>query len=150
MARYSLADYSITVKLPSNLAAEFGVETISVGGENSYTSSISVAMNSSLWSTSGDNTGSFVHTKNLDRTGTCSVSLNQMSTQVAKFIRLCNIFYRTTEEYDGLTITVNSSQNIPVCICDDCYINKIPDQSFGNTPSDQTWQFTCGRITFVD
>lgn len=149
MARYSLAKYLLTVSIPRALADKFGAGTITVGGEGSHTSSISIAYKESLWTTEGDSTGSWVHNKNLDRTGTATVVLNQLASNVVKFKTLCNIFYDSSEDYDGLTLTLTDSEGQKIATCEDCYITTIPAQEFGNTATTQNWEFTCGRITML-
>lgn len=148
MTRYSLADHILTVTIPANLANEFGVNTLTIGGEGSYTSSISVSLSSQLWSTEGDASGSWAHNKNLNRTGTVTVQINQLSEKIAKFITLCNLYYKSNVDYDGLTLVVESVNNGTVATCTDCYIQGIPSQDFGASAANQQWTFTCGKIIF--
>lgn len=148
MARYSLANYTLTISISTELAGDFGIETLTVGGEGSYLDNISINLNDNLWSTEGDATGSWVHNKNLNRTGTCSVTLSMLSDNVARFITLCNLYYNSTNNYSGLTMALRSSDEKTIATCDDCYIQKIPNQEFQSTAQNQTWVFTCGKITF--
>lgn len=148
--RYSLANYRLSVTIPSSLASQLGIEELSIGGEGSYTESISISYTNDLFTTTSDATGSWVHEKNLARNGTVTVSINQMSKQIARFKRLCNLFYSSTEEgdEDGLTMVLTDNTNQVVATCVDCYITRIPEQSFAATTSNQSWTFTCGKITF--
>lgn len=145
--RYSLTKYYLSIAIPSSLASEFGTDSITIGGTGSYLSQISISLNKNLWETQGDSTGSWIHNQNLDRTGTASVQLNQLSKNIAKFKTLCNIYYDATKDYDGLTLTITDADSNKIATCDDCYISKIPNQEFGDTATTQTWEFTCGRIT---
>lgn len=147
MARYSLANYILTVTIPTELAGTFGANTLTVGGEGSYLDSMQVSLSQNLWSTEGDSTGSWVHNKNLDRTGTCQITLSMLSDKVARFITLCNLYYAADSDYSGLTLELSSSDGTTIATCNDCYITKIPDQQFQSTAQRQTWEFTCGRIT---
>lgn len=147
MAKYSLADYILTITLPADLASQFGTDTISVGGEGSYLGSIVLGFNSNIWETEGDATGSWVHNRNLDRTGTVDVTLNMLSDNVAKFIRVCNLYYNSETITDGLTMTVSTLSGTNIANCLDCFITKIPNQEFEEKAKTQSWSFTCGKIT---
>lgn len=142
---YSLANHILTVALPQALIAQFGADYISIGGEGSYLDSVTVSISNDLFQTVGDYTGSWHHNKNLNAQGTVSVSLNQMSPQVARFKRLCNIF--KNGDYDGLTLTLKTLQGTLISTAVDAYITKIPDQAFQTTAQSQTWSFTSGKVT---
>lgn len=146
--RYSLAEYLVTITIPTDLASAFGTNSISIGGEKSYLDNISAAYSTSQWSIAGDDTGGYVHNKSLNRTGTVTLSLSQVSPQISKFKTLCNLFYNSTEDYDGLTITVSDLQGNVVCTCEDCMISGIPQQSFGSTAQPQNWTMNVGTLTF--
>lgn len=145
--RYSLAQYILTITLPANLASEFGAQAISVGGENSYLESMSVSYRSTLWETSADNTGSWVHNQNLDRSGTVTLSLNQVSIAVAKFKKLCNLYFNASNIYEGLTLELSDTDGNTIATCNDCLVTKIPDQALSNAAQNQSWTLTCGKIT---
>lgn len=142
---YSLADHILTVALPQRLVSQFGTEFISVGGEGSYLDSITIRIDNRLFDTVGDYTGSWHHNKNLNAQGSVSVSINQLSPQVARFKRLCNLF--KNGDYEGLTLTVKTLQGTLISTALDCYISKIPDQDFRGTAQNQTWDFTSGKVT---
>ena len=86
------------------------------------------------------------YNKNLSKVGTASVSLSQLSDQVAKFIQFAKLFY--SGDYDGFTISLTANDGTPVAYCHDCYFTKIPDQSFGENAAMQTWTLTCGEVDF--
>ena len=90
MKRYCLANYILTADIPVDIG--FGSQSVSIGGEGSYLDTITVHLNNSLFSTQGDNTGAWVHIKNLDKTGTVTISINQMSDKIASFKALMNIY----------------------------------------------------------
>lgn len=144
---YSLAKYILSIAIPTELVPFFG-ETLSIGGQGSYLGQITLSLNENLWSTSGDYTGSFVHNKNLNKTGSCTVSIQQISEMISKFKTLCNVFYNNDEDYDGLTLTLSTLDQTKIATCESCFIQKIPDQNFGTTSASQDWVFTCGAINF--
>lgn len=147
--RYSLSDYILSI---ANLPASLGLEnnTISVGGSESYLNSVSAENTSQMWSTQGDATGSWVHSKNLDRTGTITIQLNQMSPQIASLIQILNAFYDISNDTinNGMTITLQDRNMKHVFDAKDCFIQKIPTQSYGQTADNQSWTITCGKLTF--
>lgn len=150
--RYSLSRYILTLALPEDFdptfVAAFG-STLSIGGEGSYVNQFQVSLNKSVWSTDGDATGSWVHNQNLDRTGTCAVQIKQVSDAVFKFIRLCNCFYTSSLSYEkGINLTLRDNEGNVIATCEDCYIDKIPEQVMSDSSAFQTWTFTCGKITF--
>lgn len=148
--RYSLSDYILSVTLPSTLAATVlgsPNETLSIGGEQSYVGGITVSFSKNTWETTGDYTGSYVHVLNKDRTGTIQIDINQVSDAVTRLIRIFELYY--SGNYDGCTLSVtDATDNKEVCRAESCLIQKIPDQQMSESPQDQQWVFTCGRITF--
>lgn len=148
MKRYCLANYILTIDIPEDIG--FGSTSVSIGGEGSYLDSITISRPTEMFKTEGDSTGSWVHTKSLDKTGTVTVSIKQVSDKIAVFKALMNVYGNLNTEADGLTLTLRDTLNNDICICEDCLIDKIPDQSFEAEPKSQSWSFTCGRITFID
>ncbi len=167
--RYALADYEIAITFPNSLsygtgttATSFveksGVENdkpIVIGGpgengiDGSYTGSITVKRNKELWTTEGDATGSWVHNKNLDRTGTISVDITQVSDQIVTLTYLCSAYESVQDSIGGLEIEIkNIATNETVASGIDCYITKIPDHNFKETADRFTFEFTCGRVMF--
>lgn len=144
--RYSLADHIISFESKDQKINElFG--SISIGGEGSYLDSITISTDSNIWETTGYSTGAWVHDKNLSRIGTVNITISQLTDAVARFIQLCKIYYAGGHD-EGITLTlVDNTQRI-ICTCIDCYIQKIPEQGFGPKAANQTWTFTCGKITF--
>ena len=144
MARYSLANYILTLRPNDTTLRNFG--SVVVGGEGNYTDSISVSLDNNTFSTTGFATGAWVHNKSLSKTGTATISLSQVSDQVAKFIQFAKLFY--SGDYEGFTISVTTNDGTPVVYCYDCYFKKIPDQSFGENAATQSWVLTCGEVDF--
>ena len=143
--RYSLANYVLSIEPnDSRLKSMFG--TISIGGDGSYLGSITLSRTTSLFTTQGYPTGGWVHSKNLDRTGTASLNLNQLSSIVAKLVKMLNVYY--TGDYDGLTLSVSDTSGNKIASAIDCYITQIPAQVLGSSAQDQTWSFTCGQVNF--
>lgn len=153
---YSLADVQAIIKIPDVIPENvISLRNLAIGGpgemgEGSFVGSITITRTSNLFSTTGDSTGSWTHNKNLDRTGSCNIAINQISDTIVKLAQLCNAFESIQGNYPGMTISIVSSANdagMPIAICEDCYITKIPDQGFAATAATQVWVFTCGRIT---
>lgn len=148
MKRYCLANYILTADIPEDIG--FGTQSVSIGGEGSYMDTITVTMNNPMFTTQGDYTGSWVHVKNLDQTGQIQVAIKQVSDKIATFKALMNVYRNLDSEATGMTLTLRDTLNNTICIAEDCVIDKVPDQAFANEPASQTWNFLCGKITFVD
>lgn len=161
---YSLADYQLTIGLSDSIAAKLGLRdqfgnlltNFSIGGpgengEGSFVGQISVQRSRELFSTTGDPTGSWVHDKNLDRTGTISIDITQISDDVITLVQLCQIFESVQSSMPGLELTINSvasSAGNTMVTGRDCYIQKLPDLTLGETAGRLTWSFTCGQIVY--
>ena len=105
-----------------------------------------MSLEKDLWSTTGFATGGWAHDKNLSRIGSCTISIHQLSDAVIMLIRLCKVYY--TGDYAGYTITVADAKGNQVANCIDCYPTKIQDQEFKESSDNQSWEFTCGQITY--
>lgn len=146
--RYSLADHVVTIGLPPDVSNASGLpKTISIGGEGSYLGSISISRNSPLFTTTGDATGSWHHDKNLNKTGKVTLQINQLAPQVAQLISLFKLYEKSSTLTDGLTIVVTEG-NDTVASCNDCYVDQVPEMSFGDTASNQSWSLTCGEVMY--
>ena len=144
--KYSLANYILSIDSNDpTIKNMFGA--ISIGGEGNYLGNIVVSIVNDMWSTNGYATGAWVHNKNLDRHGTVTVQLNQLSNQVAKFIQLCKIFY--SGDYEGFTLSLSDINGNKIATGIDCYIQKIADQTYDSSASNQSWVFTCGQINYI-
>ena len=163
--RYALADYQITVSIPTGggeynrilqMAGLTGGTSITIGGDGegegkygSFVGSINVKRNKELWTTDGDATGSWVHNKNLDRTGTIDVELTQVSDQIVQLAYLCSAYESVSDAVEGLHLEVkNTASGSKIVDAIDCYITKIPDHPFQDTAQKLTFSFTCGRIMY--
>lgn len=143
--KYSLANYILSITPNDQVIRNmFGV--ISIGGEGSYVGSVSFSRQASTFSTESYATGAWVHNKNLSRIGNVVVQLNQLSEQVSKFILLCETFL--IGDYEGFTITLSTNDGVKVASAIDAYIEKVPDQTFENSATNQSWSFTCGQVNF--
>ena len=141
---YSLASHILTLALPVDLANIVGTQYISIGGEGSYLGSIAVSLDNDLINISGDYTGSWTVSKNLNAQGSFTISINQMSPQIARLRRICNLLRNA--DYDGMTITLKTLQGQLIATGNDCYIKKIPGVEFRESPSTQSWEFLSGKI----
>lgn len=160
---YSLADHQLTIGLSQSVAAQLGLRdssgnlltnfTIGGPGENnegSFVGQITASRNKELFTTTGDATGSWVHDKNLDRTGHIRVDITQISDDVITLVQLCQIFESVQSRMPGLELTINSvaSGTTPMVTGRDCYISKLPDLPLGETASRLSWDFTCGQVIY--
>lgn len=152
MKKYALANYQIAISINDNQLRSLFSDEIVIGGTGTYMGNISVSRNNNVYEVEGDNTGSYIFNQNLNKTGTVTLSINQLSDDVIKLKRIVEWCY--THEISPFTITVRSNaterdSNVKtVCTCNDCLVQGIPPQSFGNTATTQTWTFICGEIDF--
>lgn len=145
--RYSLADYILTINIDdATLARDSGLSKIVIGGEGTYLGSISIGGLQNQWRTQGSPTGDYTHSKSLDRTGTVSVNLNQLSSKIDQFKTIVNWHYKG--DYEGFTITLEGLDGSKIATCYDCMVQGIPNQDFGENAGEQTWTLTCGKIIF--
>lgn len=165
--RYALSDYILNITLPNNQAilSRCGFDennlSFSIGGPGligsnigfgygSFIGEIEVSRSNKLWSTSGDATGSWVHNKNLDRTGSVRVSINQISDQILLLVQICNAYELVQDAVGGFKITITdaSNSNNIIATAHDCYIEQIPSIKFGDTAANRDFVFTSGSIIF--
>lgn len=144
--KYSLANYILSVEPNDSQIKDMFGGTIAIGGEGSYLGSISLSLANPQWSTTGYATGAWIHSKNLDRHGTVTVTLSQLSDPVSRFIQVCARNYGN--DYDGFTLSLSDISGKRIATCVDCYITQIPDQTFADTAGTQSWSFTCGQINY--
>lgn len=149
---YSLSRYilSISTNNPEYqkiIGADF---TLGGTGEvaDNFLNSITFSTTGTLWSVKGNARGSYVFDKNLDKSGTVSISLNQLSEAVARFKQLAEYMY-THDDDSTLTMTLKSGdEGEEIVTCTDCLIQSIPNQDFSSTSGDQEWVFVVGRINY--
>lgn len=143
--KYSLANYILSIESNDpTIKSMFG--TISVGGQGSAIGSVTAALKDDQWTTDSFATGAWVHNKNMSRVGTMTVSLSQVSKEISKFIKMCELYYGG--DYEGFTLSVSDISGAKICTGVDAYIQKIPAQEFAASAAQQTWTFTCGQISF--
>lgn len=143
--KYSLANYILSIDSNDyEIKNIFG--TITIGGEGDSLDSLSLSHNATMYETTGYATGGWVHNKNLDRHGTATITLNQLSDRVGRFIQLVKLAF--SGDYEGFTLSLSDIDGNQIATCVDCYITKIPDQSFNPQAQNQTWTFTCGQINY--
>lgn len=168
--RYALADYQVVIRVPEGIDG-IGGTNIVIGGPGDYAfgqsenssfkgfiGQVSVSRSDDAWSTEGDVTGSWVHNQSLSKVGTCAIDITQISEAIIKLSQVSTIFEGIQDDVlssrqinEGLDITVQSiAESMPVAHCEDCYIQKHPDQTFGETAEKQSWVFTSGRVTFYN
>lgn len=142
--KYSLANYILSVTSNDSVLQQIG--PVSIGGEGKHVGSISLNRKDDMFSTDSFATGGYVHNKNLSRVGTANVQLSQLSDAVTKFILLAETFL--TGDYDGFTLTLSTNDGREIATCVDCYIVKVPEQTYESSAGNQTWTFTCGEINY--
>lgn len=153
---YALSDYILTITLPK--VGDLEAETFTVGGpgdngEGSCVGTIVVSRNQNLFETEGDPTGSWVHNKNLNKTGTISIDIRQVSNYIIHFIQICNAYETVQTNTPGMSVTLtpafNNDSNTPLLTAISCFFQKVPDQAFAATAGNQSWVITCGKISFT-
>lgn len=150
---YSLSKYKLAIQLPETFAAKVGLagdNTITIGGEGSYLDSLSYEYNKEMYSTKADATGSYVHDKSLDKSGTITITINQMSPQIALFKKIVNLYYQSGDDYEGLQLSLKDLSAQEVMAAESCFFTKIPNQDFGQESGNQAWVITSGRINTID
>lgn len=145
MATYSLASYTLAF---SELEPGTTLTNYSVGGSGSMMDSITISRPTEVYTTEGDPTGGYVHNKSLNKTGTVSLTLNQLSKQISTLTTLLGI-YTNADVEKGFNMTLRDSQGNDVARCIDCLPQGYPEQVYGNTATTQTWVITCGEIDFL-
>lgn len=162
--QYSLADYQLTIGINEDMAARLNLRdaegnlltNFTIGGpgetgEGSFLGQILVSRSADLFTTTGDHTGSWVHDKNLDRTGTITVDITQISDDIITLVQLTQIFESIQTNMPGLQLTINSvisSASTTMITARDCLIQKLPDLPLGETAARLSWVFTCGQIIY--
>lgn len=162
--QYSLADYQLTIGLSDNVARQLGLRdangnlltNFTIGGpgednQGSFVGQIVVTRNTNLFSTTGDATGSWVHDKNLDRTGSIQVDITQISDDVITLVQLCQMFESIQTNMPGLELTINSvASNVSNTMVTgrDSYIQKLPDLTLAESAGRLSWVFTCGQVIY--
>ena len=142
---YSLANYKLSISINDVvLRTAFG-SALTVGGNGSQLESMTVSPNANIFDIESYATGGYVFNKSYDRSGSVSVTLNQLSDEIGKFKNLINMYY--SGDYGALTIVLTNNENEKVIECVDCLPTKIPDQQFQSTAQTQTWGFSVGKIT---
>lgn len=162
--QYSLADYQLTIGLTDNLAQRLGLRDSSgnlltnftIGGpgedgQGSFVGQIVISRAENLMTTEGDATGSWVHNKNLNRTGTITLEITQISDQIITLIQLCQIIESIQSNMPGLELTVSSAASevaTTMVTGHDSYIQKLPDITLADAAGRLSWVFTCGQIIY--
>ena len=164
--RYSLADCLVTIDFPGITDGDRSIpqRTFTIGGPGdsneagSYMGEIKITRAVEAFTTEGDYTGSYVHNRNLNKTGTVELTIRQVSDKILQLLYIANAYegallknFRSSGK--GLTITVQVGSNYngvqdTFITCSDCMINKIPDQVYGETAATQDWTFTAGIIEY--
>lgn len=154
---YSLADYTLKIDFPAAVAAKLGGYLdgtgLTIGGpgesrEGSFLGQIRIRRNTDTWSTQADPTGSWVHSKTLDRTGTVELNIREVSDTILKLIYICQIYEDDLTGLDGMTITIFNGTRT-VATANDCMITKVADQEHGETAVEQSWAWTAGQIMYT-
>lgn len=143
--RYALSDYILAVTF-KDTAMTRDFKSLSIGGDASYLDSVEFDYTNDRWSTKGYATGGWSHDKNLSRIGTVNLSIHQLSDAAAKLRRIAKR-YDSADDVNGMVLALSDRNGNVVASADDCYIQKVPTQTYGSESTNQTWTFTCGCIT---
>lgn len=152
--RYSLADHLVKVTLPAGVlvgGTNIGGMVLEFGGPGnnaqtgSFMGEITVERTNDTWTTEGDPTGSWVHNKSLNKTGTVTMQLRQVADDIIRLQMLAQVF--ENGDFPGCKIEVFAGTDT-VARAEDCYIAKVPPQVYGDTAAMQTWSWTAGRISY--
>lgn len=162
--QYSLADHQLTIGISEIVARSLGLRdsygnlltnfTIGGPGENgegSFVGQIVVKRNQDLFTTTGDPTGSWVHDKNLNRTGSIEINITQISDDIVLLSQLCQMFEALQTNTPGLELTISSTgsgTSTTIVTGRDAYIQKLPDLTFAERAQALTWIFTCGQVIY--
>lgn len=153
---YALSDYIVTISnIPTSIISS---TTHSIGGpgqngyEGSFLDEITIQRSNTTFNTTGDSTGSWVHDKSLNRVGTVTISINQISSDVITLATIFSAFENnhTSVYRKGLTIKVTPAYDTTLIVaqCYDCFITQVPNQVLGSQAQNQSWELTCGRVEF--
>lgn len=161
--QYSLADYQLVIgwkaiaeKLnlrdrEGNLLTNFVIGGPGEDGQGSFVGQIVVNRTQDLFTTTGDATGSWVHDKNLNKTGTITVDITQISDDIITLVQLCQIFESIQSNVPGLELSINSvSSGVSTTMVTgkDCLIQKLPELPLAETAGRLSWVFTCGQVIY--
>ena len=162
--QYSLADHQLTIGIPERIARQLGLRdsfgnlltnfTIGGPGENgegSFVGQIAAERSEELFKTTGDATGSWVHDKNLNRTGTITLEITQISDDVVTLVQLCQIYESLQTNMPGLELTISSvatGTSTTMVTGRDCYIQKLANLTLASEAQRLTWVFTCGQVIY--
>ena len=161
---YSLADHQLVIGMSTETAQRLNLKdangnllksyTIGGPGENgegSFVGQILVSLNDNLYETEGDATGSWVHNKNLNRTGLITLEINQISDDAITLIQLTQILESVQSAGPGLELTINSVAETPsttMVTGRDSMIQKLPDLTLAEKAGMLSWVFTCGQVIY--
>jgi hypothetical protein len=147
---------NITSELSSSDTTMTKDNYLIIGGTDSYVGSIEFKYKEQQWEVTGDPTGSWVHSKNRNRTGTCSLSMQQVAYKTAFLIKIFNIYFNDINSdnedciLDGMDLYIVDRKGRKLMSADDCYIASVPQMAFGEKPKELSWEFNCGRIIYED
>ena len=154
--RYSLADHTVVVTMPTFSGIpgmdEISGKQLKFGGpgqnnqDGSFIGSITVTRENDTWSTEGDATGSWVHSKSLNRTGSVRLSIRQVSDDVIYLMMIAQMFENFSLPHGMDIVVFNGGER--VAEAEDCYLTRIPEQVYGDTAVTQDWGWTAGRVHF--
>ena len=152
--RYSLADHLVKVTLPAGVlvgGTNIGGMVLEFGGPGnnaqtgSFMGEITVGRTNDTSTTERDPTGSWVHNKSLNKTGTVTMQLRQVADDIIRLQMLAQVF--ENGDFPGCKIEVFAGTDT-VARAEDCYIARVPSQVYGDTAAMQTWSWTAGRISY--
>lgn len=148
--KYSLAKVKIAMSVPT----EDNQNPITFGGQGSMIGSITISRKSERFSAEGDATGGFVVNENLDKTGTCVLSIKQFAPLVNTLTNIFNAYDDASVELENGIDMDAQSQAISIKVfyegallaeCNFCFLN-MPELPFEEENGTRDFSFECGEV----
>lgn len=143
---YSLADYRLIIS--QNGRDLFSIGGYGQNGAGSFVNQVTVRQTNDTWTTDSDATGSWVHNKNMSRTGTVALQIRQVSDDVLTLLYFYNLYFNDSSDNNPYDLTICKDADI-VAKAESCFITKAPDRDFQATAQNMEFSWTCGKITNI-
>lgn len=125
-SRYSLADHVVTFTAIQGANSGTDLFTFEIGGQGSFLGSLNISWNADTWSQQMDATGSGSYSKNYDRSGTITLSLNQVSEKTILMDRLFQSYHLS--DSDDIVYKVTISRGSKTLVeASYCVLKKLPE-----------------------
>lgn len=139
--RYSLSEVIVSFT-SSNSGDDF---TFSLGGVGTFFGGVTIAWDTPLWSKEMDATGAGVLSRSYDMSGTVTLTINQMSTDVEIFNSLIMAYMKDPngiEKPPMLDITIQRvGEGSPMVKASMCVLEKNPDLGYAEAAATREYGF---------